>query len=366
MARGASADHPVLEGARARHPRRDPHRAAGAGAATAPAADHRRFRRPHLDSDAAGRTCDHLSAGAARPQSQIRRRRPDVEFMDNSKGQWKPVRGWFGTFVENCVQGCARDLLAAALIRFEHRGWPVVFHNHDEITVEVPEGSVSEQEVLALLLEPPAWATGLPLNGKVRSGVTYLEAPASGEPPQPETEAELVETAVDAFVDDAPELLPADATPADIKAIEKNAEADFLASLGESIAPLYELVTLPMTSNGTVCCPFHEEIEPSCKIYTDHFHCFGCHTHGDRVDWLTKVEGLSKAEAIAALHDWNSAYVETAVTKRSADDKYAYMMQLWTEARPLIGSPAERYLRDTRGIDTSRLPTSIHEALRFH
>jgi hypothetical protein len=69
---------------------------------------------------------------------------------------------------------------------------------------------------------------------------------------------------------------------------------------------------------------------------------------------------------MAALQDSAVAHVESAATKQSAEDKYAYMMRLWTEARPLIGSPAERYLRDTRGIDTSRLPATIHEALRFH
>jgi DNA polymerase len=291
---------------------------------------------------------------------------PDVEFMDNAKGQWRTARGWFGTFVENVVQGCARDLLAAALMRFEARGLQVVHHAHDEVTIEVPEGSISEPEVLAILLEPPAWATGLPLNGKVRSGSTYLEAPATAEPPQPETEEEIVEAAVDAFVADMPELVDADGDPIDPKQLEKTAEGDFLASLGETIAPLYELVTLPMNSSNHVCCPFHEEVEPSCKIYADHFHCYGCGEHGDRIAWLTKVEGMTKAEAMAALYDGAAAHVETAATKQSAEDKYAYMMRLWTEARPLIGSPAERYLRDTRGIDTARLPASIHEALRFH
>jgi hypothetical protein len=68
----------------------------------------------------------------------------DVQFMDNARGQWKPYRGWFGTFVENVVQGTARDLLAAAIERFEMRGIDVVFHCHDEVTVEVPVGSLSD------------------------------------------------------------------------------------------------------------------------------------------------------------------------------------------------------------------------------
>src|SRR5262249_61147596 len=98
-----------------------------------------------------------------------------------------------------------------------------------------------------------------------------LGAPARVEPPQPETEEEIVEAAVDAFVADMPELVDVDGAPIDPKYIEKNAEDDFLASLGETIAPLTELVTLPMSSSNHVCCPFHEEVEPSCKIYADHF-----------------------------------------------------------------------------------------------
>jgi DNA polymerase len=56
---------------------------------------------------------------------------PDVLFKDNARGKWADYRGWFGTFVENVVQGTARDLLAAALERFEARGIPIVLHVHD-------------------------------------------------------------------------------------------------------------------------------------------------------------------------------------------------------------------------------------------
>ena len=108
---------------------------------------------------------------------------PDVEFFDNARGQWTTTRAWGGKLVENIVQGTARDLLRDAIIRAEARGWKVVFHCHDELVIEAPEGSLSEQEVLALLLESPAWATGLPLGGKVHSGPLYLEALESRETP---------------------------------------------------------------------------------------------------------------------------------------------------------------------------------------
>jgi DNA polymerase len=94
------------------------------------------------------------------PNGKFENGEPDVEHFDNAKGQWKPVRAWFGLLVENIVQGTARDLLAAALLRFAARGWRIVFHCHDEIVIEIPAGTVAEAEVLAELTRPPAWAAG--------------------------------------------------------------------------------------------------------------------------------------------------------------------------------------------------------------
>jgi DNA polymerase len=279
---------------------------------------------------------------------------PDIEFMDNARGQWKPARAWYGTLIENVVQGTARDLLAAAILRAEARGWPVVFHCHDELVIEVPEGTVSEAEVLALLLEPPAWAEGLPLGGKVHSGQLYLEAPETAEPPAVETEEAVIEHAVDTFIA---------ATPPN-EAIGQTADEDFLGSLGDAVAPLTDFVMLPIDSSDRVSCPFHDDPQPSCKIYADHFHCYGCGEHGDRVDWLTRVDGMTRAEAIAALQDWSGP----AATEQRFDvaSRVEFARQLWNAADPLFGSLGERYLAETRGIDIGKLPPTIHDVLRFH
>ena len=281
---------------------------------------------------------------------------PDIEFFDNARGQWKPARAWFGTLVENVVQGCARDLLAAALLRFEARGLPVVFHCHDEVVIEVPEGSISESEVLAILLEPPPWAVGLPLGGKVHSGPLYLEAPATADPPAPKDE-EAVDRAVDAFVATA---TPLPAT----KEIEQGAEEDFLASLGTTVAPLTDFVSLPMDPSGHVSCPFHDDPKPSCKIYSDHWHCFGCGRRGDRIEWLTQVEGMTKAEAIAALQDWSGPV--SIDRQQDTAARCTLAKEIWLAAQPLTGTIGERYLAETRGIDVSKLSPTIHNALRFH
>jgi DNA polymerase len=70
-----------------------------------------------------------------------------MTFMDNAAvtGGWteyRPGRGiWGGTFTENLTQAVARDLLAAAMLRAEAVGCPVVLHVHDSIVCEVPDGA---------------------------------------------------------------------------------------------------------------------------------------------------------------------------------------------------------------------------------
>jgi hypothetical protein len=289
---------------------------------------------------------------------------PDVEFMDNARGQWKPCRGWFGTFAENVVQGTARDLLAAAIDRLESLGIPVVFHCHDEITVEVAIGSLTDSEFLAILLQLPDWATDLPLGGKVHSGPHYLEAPGRPAEPliAPDPGISELERAIDVYVEDTrQDIGPID----DPVHLERDDDEEFVANLADNVAPLTELVNLPLTPDGKVACPFHDDAEPSCAIYPDHFYCFGCGERGSRLDWLTRVEGMTVLEAVNTLRDWRLA--PAPVPRNGGDDeKLAFIKSIWTSAQPLYRSMAERYLDETRHIDVTRLPENIHRSLRFH
>ena len=54
---------------------------------------------------------------------------------------------------------------------------------------------------------------------------------------------------------------------------------------------------LEVDRGGFACCPFHNERHPSFKVYEDHYHCFGCGGHGDHVDFVQKLYGLSNIEA---------------------------------------------------------------------
>jgi DNA polymerase len=288
---------------------------------------------------------------------------PDVQFMDNARGQWKAYRGWFGTFVENVVQGTARDLLAAAIERFETRGINVVFHCHDEVTVEVPTGSLSDKEFLAILLKLPSWATGLPLSGKVHSGPHYLAPPEQPAEPLAASDETTLDQAIDSYIDDTREDIGPIDDPAEV---ERDDDEDFVANLADNVAPLTELVSLPLTPDHKVSCPFHNDVEPSCAIYPNHFHCFGCGDRGNRLDWLTRVEGMTVAEAIATIKDWSGSQDSVPQNGDDQAEKLAFIKSIWTSAQPLRGSIAERYLDETRHIDVTELPEDIHRSLRFH
>ncbi len=53
--------------------------------------------------------------------------------------------------------------------------------------------------------------------------------------------------------------------------------------------------------NGNIRCIFHADSNPLMKLYTDHFHCFGCGAHGDVTDFTAQLYGLSKLEAARKL-----------------------------------------------------------------
>lgn len=82
--------------------------------------------------------------------------------MDQTTKQWRKIRTWGGTLVENLVQAIARDCLAESMIRLDEAGMPIVMHVHDEVIIEA-DADVTPEEVDVILGVPAAWAEGLPL-----------------------------------------------------------------------------------------------------------------------------------------------------------------------------------------------------------
>jgi Toprim domain/CHC2 zinc finger len=131
----------------------------------------------------------------------------------------------------------------------------------------------------------------------------------------------------------------------------------------DSEISLKDIVDEPLVS-GKVHCPFHDDTNPSCHIYDDHYHCFACGAHGDAIDWLREVEGLSFRAAQDALAYWEPRERSTAA--REDDGKtLARALLLWDEAGPITGTLAIDYLA-FRHIDVDQLTGGPEEVLRFH
>jgi len=63
-------------------------------------------------------------------------------------------------------------------------------------------------------------------------------------------------------------------------------------------------VELRPTGRGlTGCCPFHDDSTPSLSVAAipDRFTCFGCGAHGDVIDFIQRLHGLSFVEAVRSL-----------------------------------------------------------------
>ena len=78
--------------------------------------------------------------------------------------KWEKTGTWGGKLVENIVQAVARDCLAVAMVKLEAAGYDIVFHVHDEVVIEAPDGS-RWQDAAAIMGEPIPWAPGLLLRG---------------------------------------------------------------------------------------------------------------------------------------------------------------------------------------------------------
>ena len=78
--------------------------------------------------------------------------------------KWEKTDTWGGKLVENIVQAVARDCLAEAMLKLDAAGYSIVFHVHDEVVIEAPDGS-KWQDAAAIMGEPLSWAPGLRLRG---------------------------------------------------------------------------------------------------------------------------------------------------------------------------------------------------------
>ena len=77
--------------------------------------------------------------------------------------KWTRIESYGAKFCENIVQATARDVLAEAMLSLEKKGFDIVCHIHDEVVLEVPEGTSSVEEVNEIMAVCPDWCERLPL-----------------------------------------------------------------------------------------------------------------------------------------------------------------------------------------------------------
>lgn len=78
-------------------------------------------------------------------------------------GGWGRIETYGPKLVENIIQATSRDALAESMRRLDAAEIPVVFHVHDEVICEVPEGSCTAGDIATLMGRPISWAKDLPM-----------------------------------------------------------------------------------------------------------------------------------------------------------------------------------------------------------
>ena len=73
---------------------------------------------------------------------------------------------------------------------------------------------------------------------------------------------------------------------------------------------------------GMVCCPFHDDKNPSMKLNKEYFYCFGCGATGDVIDLASRLYNLSPKEAAEKLaQDFGLIYDGQAPPRRYVRQK---------------------------------------------
>lgn len=92
-----------------------------------------------------------------------------------------------------------------------------------------------------------------------------------------------------------------------------------------------ELYGLSMTRDGRCCCPFHDDRHPSMKLYEKDFHCFACGAHGDVIELVARLFGLSNGEAAKKLCSDFGLSVER--TDRKTEQKIRQRQKILSEKK---------------------------------
>lgn len=97
--------------------------------------------------------------------------------IDQDTKQWSVQSMYGGKFAENVVQAASRDILANGMLALDEAGFKIVMHVHDEVVMEIPEGTESENLKKAgeILGRDIPWAPNLPLKAVSFTSPYYIK-----------------------------------------------------------------------------------------------------------------------------------------------------------------------------------------------
>ena len=72
---------------------------------------------------------------------------------------------------------------------------------------------------------------------------------------------------------------------------------------------------------GMIACIFHDDRNPSMKLYQDHYYCFGCSACGDVTAFTARLFGISQAQAAQKLAADFGIVTSSAVSQPSIKSK---------------------------------------------
>lgn len=97
--------------------------------------------------------------------------------------------------------------------------------------------------------------------------------------------------------------------------------------------------------NGMACCPFHSDRHPSMKIDNTYYYCFGCGAHGDAIDFVAKLNGISQYDAARKINEDFSLGIE--ITKKKSKPGKKKKEKTEHERAMYVKKKIEEWIRET-------------------
>lgn len=143
-----------------------------------------------------------------------------------------------------------------------------------------------------------------------------------------------------------------------------------------------EYYGITVDGHGFCRCPFHNDRHPSMKA-DKKFHCFGCGAHGDAIDFVSRMFGLSlKEAALKIIDDFGygedaglPAFSKPCTPKAVTETKEEWLLRatdILFSCRDYLKSELRKYAPRTpdeafslRMVETSRSLERMEYALEF-